>query len=93
MLTKSHNIVFRKIHGTAFLIDISDNYAGDSCALYELNETGAFLWDCLDHIGTVEGLAKALQNAIVDEVEYDIIFNDVNEYIHVLAGKQFLKEV
>lgn len=47
-IKKNPNIVARKIHGSSFLIDISDNYSGDKCALYEINETGMFIWSNID---------------------------------------------
>lgn len=42
MLVKNQNIVLRTVHGSIFLIDISDNYAGDKCALYEMSIPGDF---------------------------------------------------
>ena len=50
MLIKNGDIILRTIHGSIFLIDISDNYSGDKCALYEINETGKFLWDNIDEM-------------------------------------------
>lgn len=44
MYVSNEKVVAREIHGSYFLIDITDNYSGDRCALYEINETGMFLW-------------------------------------------------
>lgn len=93
MLIKNDSVVLRTIHGSIFLIDISDNYSGDKCSLYEINETGRFLWDAVDQNRTIEELVGALQNAIIDEVPRDVLLNDVTEYINDLIGKRFISEV
>ncbi len=92
MLIKNNDVVLRTIHGSIFLIDITDNYAGDKCSIYEINEVGEFLWNSLDENKTIEALVRALQNAIIDEVPEDILFNDVTEFINDLKSKQFIKE-
>lgn len=93
MLIKSDNVVLRTVHGSIFLIDISDNYSGDKCALYEINETGKFLWSSIEGSATVDSLATALQAAVIDEVPYDVLFNDVCEYVEDLKSKGFIVEV
>ena len=93
MLIRNDNVVLRKIHGSIFLIDISDNYSGDKCSLYEINETGKFLWEAIDKNKTINDLVTALQNAIIDDVPREVILNDVSEYITDLIDKQFLLEV
>ena len=93
MFIKNEDVVLRTIHSSIFLIDISDNYKGDKCALYEINETGEFLWNSIDECGTIDSLVSALKNAIIDEVPYDVLINDVTEYINVLMDKGFVLEV
>lgn len=90
-IKKNENIVARKIHGTHFLIDISDNYSGDKCALYEINETGMFIWKNINGSHTVEELAMLLKKAIVDDVDYQILYDDVVEFIETLATKHFVE--
>lgn len=92
-LIKNDSVVIRTIHGSIFLIDISDNYSGDKCSLYEINETGKFLWDNIDENGTIDRLAGALQDAIIDEVPRDVLVADVAEYIGDLIDKKFVLEV
>ena len=46
--------------------------------MYETNETGKFLWDRIDGKNTIDDLAKRLQEMIVDEVPYKIIYKDKN---------------
>lgn len=93
MLIKSDNVVLRTVHGSIFLIDISHNYFGDKCALYEINETGKFLWNGIEDGTTVDSLATALQAAVIDEVPYEVLFNDVCEYVEDLKSKGFIVEV
>jgi len=93
MLFKNENIVLRTVHGSFFLIDISDNYSGDKCSLFEINETGMFLWNKLDEDKFVDSLTLSLQRAIIDEVSYDVLFNDVADYIEELKSKNFIMEV
>lgn len=92
-LIRNENIKLRTIHGSIFLIDISDNYSGDTCALYEINETGRFLWENLDVNMTISNLAKALQEAIVDDVSFEEIKDDTTEFIRDLTRKGFVLEV
>ena len=88
---KKENVVARKIHGGFFLIDICDNYAGDKCAIHEINETGMFLWECMQGKTTVASLAQKLCDAIIDEVDYAVILSDVSEYIDTLAAEGFVE--
>ena len=69
-IAKKENIVARTIHGSSFLIDISDNYSGDTCSLYEINQTGMFIWNNIDGTRSVKELAELLQAAIVDDVDF-----------------------
>ncbi len=93
MLIKNADVVLRTVHGSIFLVDISDNYSEDKCALYEINETGRFLWNNIDKQGMVDGLVKVLQEAIIDEVPYDVLFDDVSEFVEDLKERQFVLEV
>lgn len=61
--------------------------------MYEINETGKFLWEAIDKNKTIDSLVTTLQNAIVDDVPRNVIQNDVSEYIMDLIDKHFLLEV
>ena len=86
------NIVSRKICDSFFLIDITDNYADDKCALFEINETGKFIWDQINGKRTVKDLATELHAAIIDEVDFSIIYDDTSEFIDMLLLKCFVEE-
>ena len=93
MLIKNENIVLRRIHNSVFLIDIADNYSGDRCALYEINETGAFLWEQIDGRRTVEDAAHLLQEALADAVPFDVLLSDAQMFYEDLKSRHFLSEV
>lgn len=88
---KNDNIVARKIHDSFFLIDISDNYSNNKCALFEINETGMFIWNNINGSRTVEELVTLLKDAIIDNVDYQILFNDVVDFTDTLTTKQFVE--
>lgn len=91
MLKKNENIVMRKIHDSCFLIDISDKYQGDKCSMFEINETGEFIWNSISDGKEISDVAYELKAAIVDEVDYELILADVTEFIHDLCGKGFME--
>lgn len=93
VVKKKDNIVARSVHGTSFLIDISDKYSGDKCAIYEINKTGMFLWNHIDGIRSVEALSLLLQAAIVDDVDYEIIYNDVMAFINFIILENFVEVI
>lgn len=93
MLTRNDNVVLRTVHGSIFLIDISDNYSGDKCSLYEINETGKFLWEAISKSKTIDNLVASLQEAIIDDVPREVLLNDVTEYVSDLIDKGFVMEV
>lgn len=93
MFVSNKNAIARKIYNSYFLIDITDNYSGDRCALYEVNETGMFLWENLSTKKTADELAALLKEVIVDDVAYQSIFSDIMEFIHTLTGMNFILEV
>lgn len=93
MFVSNKNAIARKIYNSYFLIDITDNYSGNRCALYEVNETGMFLWENLSTKKTADELAALLKEVIVDDVAYQSIFSDIMEFIHTLTGMNFILEV
>ena len=90
-IKKNENIVARKVHGSSFLIDISDNYSGDKCAIYEINETGMFIWDNINGTRSIEELVTLLKTVIIDDINYQILHEDVKEFIDTLIIRQFVE--
>lgn len=90
-ISKKEGIVARTVHGSFFLIDITDNYSGDKCSLYEINQTGMFIWNSIDGSRSVRELAELLQDAIIDDVDIDLIYQDVKEFVLDLLEKHFVE--
>lgn len=91
VIKKNENIVARKVHGSSFLIDISDNYSGDKCAIYEINDTGMFIWDNINGTRSIEELVTLLKTVIIDDINYQILHEDVKEFIDTLIIRQFVE--
>ena len=91
LMRKNENIVARKIHGSFFLIDISDNYSGDQCAIYEINETGMFIWEQINGAHDIEELVALLKSAVIDDVDPQLLRDDVTEFIDTLIMKRFVE--
>lgn len=87
---RNENIVLRNIHDTYFLIDITDNYQGDKCVIYEINEIGKFIWENIDG-KYVEDVVKKLHSIIIEKIEYQVIYNDVLQYVNILLEKNFIR--
>lgn len=90
---KNPYIVPRTIHGSFFLINIGDNYAGDRCALHEVNQTGMFLWNQLDGKRTSKNVAELLKNAIVADIDESVIVRDTEEFLRSLEKLAFVEVI
>ncbi len=87
---KNENIVCRGIHDKCYLIDITQNYLDNRCLLYELNETGRFIWEQLDHADHAEAVVQELLRVIVSDVDENVIRDDVGEYLDLLEKEGFI---
>lgn len=90
-IIRKEHIILRKIHGSNFLLNITDKYNNDKCALFEINDIGSFLWDNISDSISLKELVEKLRSAIIDEIEYDILYNDVIEFIISLLDKEFIE--
>lgn len=87
---RNENYVLRKVHDTFFFIDITDNYKNETCKLIETNEVGEFIWNALSTGNTIDNIAKALMGEIVEDISFEIIFEDVCSYITALENKDII---
>lgn len=90
---RNGEIVLRKKWKSYFLIDIADNYMDDQCALFEINETGRFLWNHIDGRRSIQDLSVMLSNEIIEDIPFEVIFEDVETFMMKLKGKGFIEEV
>lgn len=89
-MRKNQEIVCRNIHGTYFLIDLEQNYFDEKCYIYELNSMGYYIWNHIDKYDFVEQFVLHLQSVITAEIPFEILLNDVNEFISCLAEEGFV---
>lgn len=89
-MTKNQLIVERNIHGTYFLIDLKQNYFDEKCYIYELNGMGHYIWNNIDRFSSVEQFVLDLQFKLVDEIPYEVLLNDVNDFINCLVEEGFM---
>ena len=92
MYRQNKNVVIRKVHDTFFLIDITDNYMGDQCLLNEINEVGAFIWTELSDAKDIISIAEKLKVQLNEEIEFEVLYNDVKEYIQYLLQLGLVEE-
>lgn len=59
ILSHSSSVVSRKTGKEYILVPVTDNIA-DMDSVYTLNETGAFIWELIDGIKTVEEITEML---------------------------------
>jgi methyltransferase-like protein len=75
---KNENFVFRKIEGETILVPIKDN-VGDMGSIYNLNYVGAFVWEQVDGVKSLQDIKNRLLE------EYEVSFreaeDDLLEYI------------
>lgn len=90
-ISRNEDIVARRIHDTYFLIDITDNYADDTCILYQINETGFFIWDHINGKRSSNDLAHLLKSATDSSMDYQEILADVRNFLHELRNKRFIE--
>lgn len=90
-LRRNPDIVLRKVHGSHFLIDIADNYSGDKCSIYEINQTGVFIWDNIDGNREIDDLVALLSDAITDDIDRRVLRSDVDEFMSDLLARRFVE--
>ena len=91
MIRKRENIVARNIHGKFFLINITENYLDNKCILYELNETGTFIWNKIDGDKDIDDISWMLKNAINQDIDTQILRQDIQEYLNILKSEGFIE--
>ena len=86
------NFVLRWVCASGYLINIIENYLGDKCIFYELNEIGSFIWKHISKGIEASALLYNLISAINDDVDQSIISNDLMNFIDVLKRNGFITE-
>ena len=56
---KNESFVFRKIEAETILVPIKDN-VGDMGSIYNLNDVGAFVWEQIDGVKSLQDIKDSL---------------------------------
>ena len=92
MIRRKEYIVERNIHDSIYLINTRQNYLNDKCCLYEINEMGSYIWNKIcEEVSLDDIVNEILSDIDIQDVSFDEIKNDVNEYICLLAKEGFLE--
>ena len=92
MVSRKEFIVERNIHDSIYLINIKQNYLNDKCCLYEINEMASYIWNKIDGNTPIDDIVnQILSDMDVQDISFDEIKSDVNDYICVLIKEGFLE--
>jgi methyltransferase-like protein len=75
---KNENFVFRQIDDETILVPIKNN-VGDMESIYNLNEVGAYVWECLDGRRTLPDIVDMVVEAF--EVSPEEAQSDVLDFV------------
>lgn len=75
---KKREVVIRKIGGEYILVPVIDDIIEMNC-IYNLNETGAFIWDMIDGNRNVSEIKNEMLNEF--EAESDDIRKDLEDFL------------
>ena len=81
--------IIREIAGSFVVVPVGQNLV-DFSSMITLNETGAFLWNCLTEDTTEEILCQKLLSEY-EGIEKDEALSDINEFINILKEKNILE--
>ncbi len=82
--------IVREIAGSFVVVPVGQNLV-DFSSMITLNETGAFLWNCLAEDTTEEEMCEKLLSEY-DGIEKDEALSDINEFINILKEKNILEQ-
>ena len=89
-MNRNRDIIARKIHDTYFLINSRENYLHDKCTLYEI---GFFIWERIGEGITREAVVRELQEAVNETVAYEVLYQDVTDFLYELEELGFVSDV
>jgi hypothetical protein len=90
ILSHSPSIVTRKTGNEYVLVPVTNNIA-DMHSVYTLNETGAFIWDHIDGIRSVEDIIASVTEEY--EIDYENASEDVFSFIDDMSKYIIINEL
>ena len=85
---RDENFVFRQIDSETILVPIKDN-VGDMGSIYNLNATGAFIWQQLDGSQPLRAIADAVAQEF--DVSVEQAQSDLQDFIDQLEAIEAVK--
>ena len=86
---RNENFVFRQIEAETILVPIRDN-VGDMGSIYNLNPTGAFIWEQLDGDKPLDEIAMMLTRQF--DASPEQAQTDLCDFIHQLEEINAVKQ-
>jgi hypothetical protein len=89
-------IVLREIGGFFFLINPKLSYNSDAEDIFQTNEVGALIWNCIEDGDNIMRITQKVFLAIDDEKTpalVSAITEDVCEFMSVLCRQGFVQEI
>ena len=78
ILSHSPSVVTRKTGNEYVLVPVTDNIA-DMDSVYTLNETGAFIWDCIDGTRNIDEITDMITREY--EIDRETAIADLTEFL------------
>ena len=92
MLKKQPGFVLKKIKDSYYLLPFGQQVADQKKGLF-LNETGAFLWECLcDTTKHAELVKKLAEHYQLEESDFPMLEEDVTLFLNQLTSFDILKD-
>jgi hypothetical protein len=88
VIRKSENVVFRKIEDEYLLVPLVSSVA-DGETIFNLNETGAIIWDKIDGKKRLMDIIKEIQTEY--EVEEQQLENDVFSLLNEMVDARLIE--
>ena len=64
----------------------------EKSSLYEINDVGMFIWQCIDGQSDASEITKKLMTQLNDDVPFDVVYEDTVDFIRVLINEGFIVE-
>ena len=81
-MQQNDNFTLRNIGDIYFIVPTAQTTFLSVGQMLTVNETGAYLWNCLEKSQTLEELASSLQNYY--NIDYTMAFEDTKQFVEEL---------
>lgn len=95
MIQKNTQIVLRKVGEFYFLVDPKKSYNNDDESLFQTDEIGASIWDCLEEKSSFEEVFSRFTAMLTDELSDELLDEirlDMKDFLKQLQKNGFILE-